>query len=242
MSEPKLELVNFEAHKEIKICNTNFNIAANRVNAVTVVANELSTLVHEYPIFITKHAATGQYQMVAILGFESGQNLYLDGESWRGSYIPMDILRRPFQAYIPDKNNPAQGQIAIDLAHPWVNSNEGHSLVDDQGNSSDYFKRIENTFSQLMGGNSFTLNALQVADELNLLESVTISVDLPNGEKKTLNGLYSFEQEKVTALTGEALEKSHKAGLLQICHLMLSSGANLQKLVGWYDTQANETI
>ncbi len=240
MLEPKLELVNFEAHKKVKISNTNFNIAENHVNSVTVVANELSTLVHEYPIFITKHAISGQYQLLAILGFESGQNLYLDGESWRGSYIPMDILRRPFHAYIPDKNNPAQGQIAIDLAHPWVNETQGYSLADDHGKASDYFKRIEKTFSQLMGGNSYTSNALQVADELNLLESVTVSVDLPNGEKKTLNGLYSFEQEKVTALTGEALEKSHQVGLLQICHLMLSSGANLPKLIGWYDNQANE--
>ncbi|GAB5379470.1 MAG: hypothetical protein Alis3KO_28660 [Aliiglaciecola sp.] len=233
MSEPKLELVNFDAHKKIKISNTNFDIAENHVNAVTVVANELSTLIHEYPIFITKHAKTGHYQLMAILGFESGQNLYLDGQSWRGSFIPMDILRRPFHAYIPDQKNPSQGQIAIDLAHSWVNEAQGQSLSDEQGKATDYFKRIENIFSQLMGGNSYTVNALQVAEEHDLIESITLSVDLPNGAKKTLNGLYSFNQGKLTALTGEALEQCHKSGLLQICHLMLSSGANIQKLVSW---------
>ena len=237
MPEPRLELVDFNVHKGVKIDNENFDIAENRVNAVTVVANELSTLVHEYPIFMTKHGKTNQYQLLAILGFETGQNLYIDGEFWRGSFIPMDILRRPFQAYIPDKENPSKGQIAIDMAHPWVNSIKGHDLVDEQGNASEYFARIEKTFAQLMGGNAYTLQALETADTLQLIEPVTLNIELANGDKKDLNGLFSFNQEKVAALTGEALEQSHKSGLLQICHLMLSSGANLQKLIKWADKQ-----
>ena len=66
----------------------------NQTNACMVVASELSTLCHEYPIFITKHPEHEQFQLNAILGLVSGQNLFLDGDSWRAKFLPLDILQK----------------------------------------------------------------------------------------------------------------------------------------------------
>lgn len=234
MTTPKLELVNTEAHKHLRINPNKLNTPENQINACIVVANELSTLIHEYPIFITKHPERGHYQLTAILGLHNGDNLYLDGESWRATYLPLDILRKPFQAFIPDPNDTSKGSIAIDVNSPAISETEGQALFTESGENTDYFNRIESTFGQLMGGTNYTSELLKQADDLGLLEQISLNFDLPNGEKAAINGLYSFDKEKISALRGNDLEVCHESGILQVCNLTLSSGIHLDKLIKWY--------
>ena len=234
MASPQLELVNTEAHKDVRVDTSKYNIAENQVNAAVVVAGELSTLVHEYPIYITQNQETKQFQLIAILGLHSGENLFLQGDCWRAQFLPLDILRKPFQAFVPDPSDPSKGSIAIDMNSEQVGDKNGEALFAENGESTDYFKRIESTFSQLMGGSKYTSNLLQQAAELDLLEQIGLSFDLANGEKASLNGLYAFNQEKLTALRGAEVEQCHESGILQICHLILSSSIHLDKLIKWY--------
>lgn len=233
MSKPDLQLVNTQAHKHLKIQSTKYNVSENQINATIVVAGELSALVHEYPIFITRSQQGAPYQLTALLGLHSGENLFLQGDTWRANYLPLDILRRPFQAFIPDPSHPTKGSIAIDLNSELVSETDGETLFLENGDATDYFKRIETTFSQLMGGNTFTAELLEKAADLGLLEQVNLNFDLPNGQKANLNGLFVFNKEAVSALSGEALEQCHQLGLLQVCHLVLSSSIHLDKLIKW---------
>jgi len=236
MSTPQLELINTEAHKDIKVNPRQYNTPENQTNACMVVASELSTLCHEYPIFITKHPEHEQFQLNAILGLVSGQNLFLDGDSWRAKFLPLDILRKPFQAFIPDPKEPSKGSIAIDMNSPAVNG-DGEALFTESGESTVYFKRIEDTFAQLMGGLKYTSDLLKQANDLGLLEQVSLNFELANGEKAGINGLYSFNKENLTALKGADLETCHDSGILQISHLVLSSSIHLDKLVQWQAQQ-----
>lgn len=241
MTIPQLELVNTEAHKTLRINPKKVNVPENQVNACIVVAGELSSLIHEYPIFITKDQKRDQYQLTAILGLHSGDNLYLDGEQWRATYLPLDILRKPFQAFIPDPNHTSKGSIAIDINSPAVSETTGQRLFTDRGESTDYFKRIETTFKQLMSGTQYTADLLRQAVEFDLLEQVDLKFDLANSEPVTLNGLYIFSQDKVTALKGDALEQCHQSGLLQVCHLTMASSLHLNKLINWYQENNTKT-
>lgn len=234
MQKPKLELLDIEKHKDLRIDTANMDVELNRVNAAYVVVNELSTLCHEYPVFITKNPRTGKFQLTALLGFASGQNLYLQDGKWQATYLPLEILRRPFQAMV-DENDTSNGRIAIDVDSEMVRTQRGEALFDEKGEATPFLERIKQTFSQLMGGAQRTEEILAKADEMGLLEQVSISMDRKNGEKVNLNGLYAFKQEAISELTGEALEQAHKTGILQVCHLVLSSGVHLQRLVNWVD-------
>ncbi|WP_017446592.1 SapC family protein [Gayadomonas joobiniege] len=234
MQKPNLELLDKEKHKSLKIDTSNMDLEINRANAAFVVVNELSTICHEYPVFISKNPRTGQFQLTAVLGFESGQNLYLQNGKWDATYLPLDILRRPFQAMVDDEDT-SSGRIALDVDSEMVRTQRGQALFDENGDASPYLQRIQQTFSQLMAGANRSQEILKQADEMELLEQVTVSMDKKDGEKVTLNGLYAFKQEAIAELTGEALEKAHKSGILQVCHLVLCSGVHLQKLVNWAD-------
>ena len=237
MSKPSqnasIELLNSQAHKDVKIETDKYNTKENRVNVAMVTAGELSALVHEYPIFMTKVPSTDELQLIALLGFKSGQNLYLNNNNWRATYLPLDITRKPFQAYMPEEGNFNKGHIAIDMQAEQVNYKSGSSLFDDKGGKTDYLKRIEKTFAQLMGGVKQTSELLKQAEDLNLIEGMNLKIEVPGKDDITLNGLFGFNKENVGKLTGESLELAHKSGLLQLIPLVLCSTLHMQKLIGW---------
>ncbi|MCZ6831127.1 MAG: SapC family protein [Gammaproteobacteria bacterium] len=63
---------------------------------VEVVPLEFRSLIPYYPIVLSKDAARSQYLFVALLGFEPGENLLLEGDTWSVPYIPVNIRRQPF--------------------------------------------------------------------------------------------------------------------------------------------------
>lgn len=233
MAKQDIQLLDKVKHKDIKINTQAVNVLQNQVNVAFVVVNELSTITHEFPIFITKNPNTGQFQLVALLGFKSGENLFIQDGKWQATYLPLDILRRPFQAMLEKEDDTSTGRIAIDMSSEQVQTDKGEGLFNEDGSATEFLQRIQTSFSQLMGGTERTTQILQTAGELGLIEGINLDIELPNGEKRGLNGLYSFNQEAVTQLTGANLETCHQQGILQVCHLVLSSSLHLNKLIKW---------
>ncbi|WP_016957855.1 SapC family protein [Catenovulum agarivorans] len=232
MTDKNVQLLDKTVHRTLTIDTSQVDIAENQINMAMVVVNELSTIVHEYPVFIAKNPQTGQFMLGALLGLKSGQNLFIQDGQWQASYLPLEILRRPFQALFDPEKPQEGGRIAIDLNHPQV-VKDGQKIFDDKGEATEYLKRIQQTFAALMAGTQQTTEILTQADKLGLIEGINISVDLANGEKAALNGLFAFNQQAVSKLSGDNLELAHTSGILQVCHLVLSSGLHLQKLVKW---------
>ncbi|TYK67227.1 SapC family protein [Colwellia echini] len=233
MASNSIEMLNPAKHSKLRVNTKSYNCEQNHVNAASVIINELSTVVHEYPIFITKNNNTGDFQLTAILGFSNGENLYLKGDSWQATYLPIDVLRRPFQLIRPDENSTAEGHIAVDMSSTQLQDKKGEMLFDDSGKPTAYLQRIQKMFSELLNGSEQTRTLLAKADEFGLIEPVTINIDLNDKESTSLNGLYAIKQKAVTELKGSALEECHNAGILQVCHLLLSSGIHFDKLIKW---------
>ncbi|KXI28828.1 SapC family protein [Paraglaciecola hydrolytica] len=230
---PSFELLNNEQHRNLRIKTELVDTAHNRVNTALVTVGELSTLVHEYAIFISKSPSTEQFQLAAILGFNTAENLYLQDNKWQATYLPLDILRRPFQAYIPDANKVREGRIGLDVASEQVNKKTGEALFDKQGEATEYLKKVQKIFAELMAGTEQTRSILEQANQLKLIEPVTLNIDIPGQKSVVLNGLYGFNKEALTKLSGKELEKAHQSGVLQVSHLILSSTLHLQKLINW---------
>ena len=228
-----LELLSNEKHQKLRIDNKLVDCKQNRVNIALVTVGELSTLIHEYAVFITKSPTTGQYQLAALLGFNSGENLYLKDNLWRATYLPLDILRRPFQAYLADPSKLKEGRIAIDVASEQVSNSVGEALFNEQGDATEYLQKVQKTFAELMSGADQTQTLLEQANQLELIESITLNIDIPGQDSTALNGLYAFNKEALTNLSGTELEQAHQSGVLQVSHLILSSTLHLQKLINW---------
>src|SRR5690348_14681067 len=60
-----------------------------------VIPGEFTQLATVCPLFFSKDAETGAFYCGAMLGFDEGENLFLDGDSYHG-HRPLSLQRMPF--------------------------------------------------------------------------------------------------------------------------------------------------
>lgn len=233
MTKNTIELLDSVRHRDIRIDTLLVDTPHNHTNAANVSVTELVTLVHEYPIFIAKNPNTGQFLFNALLGVNSGENLFIQNNEWKAKYLPLDILRRPLQAMLEGEDDFSGGRIAIDTANPVVEMEKGERLFNTEGEPTPFLERIQQTFSQLMGSAKLTTDILNIMYQYDLLESITLKLELDGGEVVTMNGLYTINKKSLAELTGDALALCHKKGVLEVCYLVLSSAVHIDKLIKW---------
>lgn len=236
----KLQLLTSEAHGKLNVIRGEYLDPSFAVNLSTVMVSELAFLAHEYPLFFYKSARSGEFQLAALLGFKSGQNLFLENGNWMSRYVPLDIQRRPFQLYVPEASAansdsghagaPTSGLLAIDPTSPQFSETKGESLYNDDGTATATLLHYQTIFSHLVSASEQTRSVIATLVQHELLEAVELNVTLKNGDI-TLNDLYTVNVKKLNALTGDALQACHDKGVLQVCHLVMSSGAHLEVMI-----------
>lgn len=234
---PNYVLLNNIQHADLKVIDKYGFDSADRKAVVLIVPTEFVNIQREYPIFLTKDAKTQEYQAVALLGIQKDENLFLPpnsekGSEWQASYVPAIIARGPF--IVGSQERPGEGPksvIYVDMGSPKISENEGKPLFLKFGGNSPYLEYIQNLLGAIQAGAEIGRKMYRMFDEMNLIEALTIDVDLKNGDKHRLAGYFSINENRLSELDGESLEKLNRAGYLQAAYLMLASQINLQKLI-----------
>lgn len=235
MSKPKFEILDTVIHRDLRVDTQDFSSEANQTNTAQVVISEVKTLANEYPLFVIKHPSSGDFMLIALLGFGKNENLFLDGKRWRGNYIPLEVLRRPFHAYLPEGDMLQDGQIAIDRSATNLQGTYGEAIFDDEGQPTKYLKHIQSIFRELMDRTEDTKHVLKRLDETGLLESITIQS--PDNPEQNISGLYGINEDKLSSLTDEEAIISYKEQLMPFAILIANSKLHLEKLNIWKHKQ-----
>src|SRR5690606_34409629 len=82
-------------HKHLRVDTRRGAALGDDVPFVATFPAEFRELQAYYPIVCRKDGR-GALSPVALLGFEEGRNLFLDGERWDAGYLPLAIERQPF--------------------------------------------------------------------------------------------------------------------------------------------------
>lgn len=222
-------------HKDLKILPGYRKGQGFDTSTVRVFPVEFSELQVEYPIVLVRNKASGHFEPVALLGLSSNENLFLDENGWDARYIPLAIERQPFligfqeatQSGIPQR----QPVVHIDLDHPKVSMTEGEPVFLPHGGESPLLERISSVLATIHQGNEINQVFSKLLVGLDLVESSAMEFTLSNGEKHTLSGLHIINEERLSALNGNALETLHQKGLLKSIYMMLASMPNFRKLI-----------
>jgi len=89
-------MLNNIAHKDLRVVTRYAPEFGDNVGTMMVVPTEFADVQREYPIFFRKDPATGDFQAIAMLGFEKGENLFVAGGRWHAYYLPGMVARGPF--------------------------------------------------------------------------------------------------------------------------------------------------
>lgn len=207
--------LNKEAHRTLRVDGRASATYGDSQHFTQVIVNEFPQLVVRYPILFAKNAETGRFYCGAMLGFDEGENLFLEEWQVRGTYRPLALQRMPFYAHGP--------QIAIDLDHPRVGAEAGEPLFDPSGRPSRYLQGIIWAFQDLRPGIETTNVFISRLLELRLIEPIDIEVELDDGTKHQCAGLYTVNQDVLAKLPDPVVLELFRRGYLTLIHLMTAS-------------------
>lgn len=207
--------LNRVTHKSLKVDARPSAAYGDNRRFAHVIVNEFPQLLVHYPILFSKDADTGEFYCGAMLGFEEGENLFL--EEWRDLqfYRPLSLQRVPFYAHGPE--------VAIDLDHPRVGVEDGKALFTEHGQPTRYLQSIIWAFQDLSPGIEVTRHFIARLLELRLIEPVEVEAEFDDGRIISCDGLYTVNQETLSALPDAAVVELYRRGYLRLCHYMIAS-------------------
>ena len=210
------------------------------LHLIPVVMTEFSYVALQHPIVFTKNEVTGEFVCSALFGFTEHENLFWQNGQWQGAYLPLQIQRQPF--FINDAAKKAEANsgdylVGIDLNSPAVVSSptkhddNWQRLFTDTGADSQYFQQANQCLAQLLQGNIDNQHLITQLKKLDLLQSVAVEVTFVNQQSTRLNGLYSINQDKLAALSGEQIAHLHQQQLLPAIYTMITSLGQIYPLI-----------
>ena len=230
----RYELLNNVAHKNLRVA-TRFGAAyGDDIGMVPAYPTEYAELVREYPIFFRKNE-DGEYQSVVLLGFGVNENLFLDGEQWKATYLPAHIARGPFLIGFQERNVDGElrheAVINVDLEHPRVNFEEGEAVFLPQGGNSPYLEHITTLLRGIRDGVEGGKAMYAAFDSLDLIQPLTLDIKFDNQHGANVTGLLGIDRERLAALDAESLHSLHRSGYLEGAYLVLASMHNMRRLM-----------
>lgn len=229
------QVLNNLDHQDLRVNSQLIAGLGDDISYTNVFVSEFRQVQGCYPIFFRKHTQTGQFEAISMFGFGPQENLYLTKDGWQTDYVPLSIKRRPF--LIGFKNVQQDGVLQqepvvyVDMDSPRIGDENGQRVFLEQGGQSEYLQQINSTLQAIHQGHEQTKAFIDALLEQELIEQVSIKVTLKDNSQNELNSLYTVNEEKVAALSGDVLQQLHHSGYLQMIHMMEASLSNLSTLI-----------
>lgn len=235
----RLEVLNSQIHKNLKIKeinSTNFQLE----NIIDLVPSEIERAAISYPIIVCKNANTGSFVLVALCGFEKGENLLITNDGINASYIPSYINCLGFSLQnLEDHNEPV---IMIETDNQIFSDTVGLDLFDNIGEPTWRLKSVMQGFATLIDGVAEIKDFIGTALALGLLKSATLDVVFEDESKNELKGVYIIDKDKLDCLNSEALIELHDKKLLSKYYAMCFSIGHINRLIDLKNIKINKNM
>ena len=220
-----------EDHAQLRVRTESSAELGDAVMASLTVPIEFRRIQHNFPILFRKDIETGRFSALALLGFENGENLFLEGDRWDAEYKPLAMAIQPFLVGRPAAGD-GPSQVHIDLDHPRVAAGgEGVLLFDSAGRPTPYLERIGEMLSELDEGYRASEAFFAALERYDLLEPFFLDVELKNGSKHRMVGYHLINEDKLRELEPGAIAELHTGGHLMPIFMALASLSNLSGLI-----------
>lgn len=194
---------------------------------VPLVGREVATAAVNMPMGFTKEGEG--YQLVALLSFVPGSNLFVNDEGkWVGTYIPAAFRSYPFRLLrVEGQDNMV---LCIDEESEFIKDGPGEEIFFDAGDRPS--KSVTQTgefLKQLERSRQATAFAVSALAEAGLVVPWSINVKAGD-KKKPVKGIYRIDEKALNGLNTEQFEKLRKVGAVSLAYAQLISMSRLEVL------------
>ena len=224
----------FVDHQNVRVLTDRSSQLGDAVMTGHTFPWEYEELLSDYAILFSKNPDRESYSTVALFGFEQGENLFLADDQWQANYIPAAIRMPPFLMGYASKeelesNNATQ--VHINLDHPRISGTAGEKLFNEDGSNTDFMQQQVELLGAVKRGLHMTEEFCGLLEKLELLEPLSVDIELADGSKNRLAGFHIIDEDKLQALRGADLEMLHEKGYLKSIYMMIASLANMPNLI-----------
>lgn len=226
-------LLSSESHRDLRVRTDRGAALGDATMLAMLVPDEFRQAQNEYVILFRATPERDGFAAYALLGFENGENLYLEGARWDARHRPLSIDIQPFLIgrAAPDAE---ASQVHVDLASPRIaraDADEAIRVFDRDGRATPYLERVAEQLGALDAGYQASAGFFDALRRYDLLEPLTLEVTLDDGATNRLVGFHVIDETKLQALDGGVLGELHAAGHLMPIFMALASLANLGALI-----------
>jgi len=212
-----LQLLNSREHANLKLRE----VRAQPPHFLQIVATEFAAAATRCPILLTKDTNNGQFFAGAMFGFKPGENLVRDADVPR-DFDPLMMRREGFFT--------SGEQIAIDRDHARFSETEGEPLFEGAGEPAAALRAIQRMLGEIQAAMEQTQAFIAQLSALRLIEPIDISLTFSDGERLTLEGLYTVSLDRLRDVDDAAALRLFRAGHLQLAYVMAGSLRHLGRL------------
>jgi hypothetical protein len=219
-----------EAHRDLRIRTERRADLGDAVMSAITVPTEFRQVQNEYPILFRLNPERDSFTALALFGFETGENLFLEEGRWDARYRPLAIDIQPFLIGMPADGSERR-QVHIDMASPRIGAGEGIRVFDQDGRPTPYLETITEQLGALDAGYKASGDFFSALRRHQLLEPLTLEVTLDDGSTNRLVGFHVIDEERLRKLDAAALAELHAQDHLIAIFMALASLANLTALI-----------
>ena len=219
-----------EQHQNLKIsAQRNLAHLANQ-HITGAGANEFAQLATSFPLFFVKDDQSNRMRSIAMLGLQSGENLFLQGDKWLAPFVPQNASMVPFGLGLdPEKEKTLT--TCVDLDSEFVGEDKELALFDEEGNETDFLKSVQDSLGRLYDGEVLTGKFTQELQDNNLLQELELTLIHADGAQKKLVGIFGINEKAFLDLADEKVLDFQKRGLFIPIYAMLTSLGQVNRLV-----------
>ena len=232
---PNIQILNNVDHKNLRVITERSAEYGDNQWFAPTFAHEFRNLQSHYPIVFTKNPDTGQFQAVALLGFEVDENLFLTEDGWDAMYIPLSIVRQPFLIGFQQSNEDGvtsvEPVVSVNMDSPRISDTQGEPVFLEHGGNSEYLEQINSVLKLVHEGHERNQDFVDMLLGMDLLESFVLDVELNDGSEHRMSGFYTINETSLRGLTGDDLVVLNNNGYLEAVYMAIASLSNISVLV-----------
>lgn len=207
---------------------------ASRLNSIFIAAVEFGDACKEYPLVFV-HAGNDEQNKplvapVAVFGLAPEENLFLQEAGWRAHYLPAVLRLYPFAMARVDADKFA---ICIDAGWPGLSETEGEPLFAADGQITELTQNVQKQLEQFESEVQRTRLVGSRLLELQLLRDMRFDATLPDGQKLSVDGFLTVDEDKLKGLSDATVVELERSGVLGLIHAHQISLGNMRRLAEW---------
>lgn len=205
---------------------TDFSFAAKEA-VLPLAAAEIAKAVQSFPMAFFAQPEGG-YVLVAVLGLDAGQNLYVSADGrWLGSYQPAALRRYPFGLA---RSEAAEPVVCVDPLSSLLSTTDGQPLFTPEGAPSETLSGLINFLAELDKNERVTTQMCRTLADHGLISPWDIRVQQSDGSIRQVAGLFRVDETRLNALDGPEFLALRQSGVLPLVYAQLLSMGKLPDL------------